>query len=85
MLETLGMGDGIAHCILRDLMIKTLYVRSNDADRCTESFRSSIPITVTGIDASDEHASYTGVITSLEYAPMPTEHEGRQWRVTIRA
>jgi hypothetical protein len=29
--------------------------------------------------------SYTGVVTSLEYAPMPTEHEGRQWRVTVRA
>jgi hypothetical protein len=66
-------------------MIKTLYVRSSDADRCTESFQASIPITVTGIDATDEYVSYTGVVTSLEYAPMPTEHEGRQWRVTVRA
>ena len=39
-------------------MIRTLYVRSSDADRCTESFQASIPITVTGIDAVDEHVSY---------------------------
>jgi len=66
-------------------MIKTLYVRNSDADRCTESFQAGIPITVTGLDAADEYASYTGIVTSLEYAPMPTEHEGRQWRVTVRA
>jgi hypothetical protein len=66
-------------------MIKTLYVRCDDADRCTESFQSGIPITVIGIDASDELSECTGPVTSLEYAPMPTEHEGRQWRVTIRA
>ena len=66
-------------------MIKTLYVRCDDADRCTESFQSGIPITVIGIDATDELSECTGAVTSLEYAPMPTEHEGRQWRVTIRA
>ena len=66
-------------------MIKTLYVNSDDADRCTESFQSSVPITVIGIDASDEHRACTGAVTSMEYAPMPTEHDGRQWRVTIRA
>jgi hypothetical protein len=33
-------------------MIKTLYVRNSDADRCTESFQAGIPITVTGIDAA---------------------------------
>jgi hypothetical protein len=38
-------------------MIKTLYVRSGDADRCTESFQASIPITVTGINATDEYVS----------------------------
>jgi hypothetical protein len=38
-------------------MIKTLYVRSSDADRCTESFQASIPITVTGIDAADGYVS----------------------------
>jgi hypothetical protein len=67
-----------------DLMIKTLYVKGDEADRCTESFRSGVPITITGIDASDEHKACTGAITSMEYAPMPTEHDGRQWRVTIR-
>jgi hypothetical protein len=66
-------------------MIKTLYVKGDDADRCTESFRSSIPITITGIDAADERRVCTGAITSMEYAPMPSEHNGRQWRVTIRA
>ena len=67
------------------LMIKTLYVKGDEADRCTESFRSSVPITITGIDAADERRVCTGAITSMEYAPMPTEHDGRQWRVTIRA
>jgi len=62
----------------------TLYVKGDDADRCTESFRSSIPITVTGIDGSDEHRTCTGAVTTMEYAPMPTEHDGRQWRVTMR-
>ena len=66
-------------------MIRTLYVGGNDAERCTESFQSSISITVTGINASDELDKFTGVVTSLEYAPMPTEHGGRQWRVTMRA
>ena len=69
-----------------DVMIKTLYVNSDDADRCTESFRSSVPITVIGIDAVDEHIrACTGAVTSMEYAPMPTEHDSWQWRVTIRA
>jgi hypothetical protein len=31
-----------------------------------------IPITVAGIDAADEYASYTGVVTSPEYALTPT-------------
>lgn len=66
-----------------DLMI-TLYIKGDDAERCTESFQSSIPITVTGIDASDEYRTCTGAVTTMEYAPMPTEHDGRQWRVTIR-
>ena len=80
-LETLGFDF-----MPRDeIMIRTLYVRSDDADCCTESFRSGMPITVIGIDASDARTECTGAVTSLEYAPMPTEHDGRQWRVTIRA
>ena len=43
-------------------MIKTLYVKGDDADRCTESFRSSVPITITGIDAEDERRVCTGAI-----------------------
>jgi hypothetical protein len=77
-------GTTIAHRWAH-LMIKTLYVKGDEADRCTESFRSSVPITITGIDAADERRVCTGAITSMEYAPMPTEHDGRQWRVTIRA
>jgi hypothetical protein len=75
-------GTAIAHRGM--LMIKTLYVKGDDADRCTESFRSSVPITITGIDAADERRVCTA-IPSIEYAPMPTKHDGRQWRVTIRA
>ena len=44
-------------------MIKTLYVKGDEADRCTESFRSSVPITITGIDAADERRVCTGAIT----------------------
>jgi hypothetical protein len=66
-------------------MIRTLYVNGDQADRCTESFRSSVPITITGIDASNEHKACTGAITSMEYAPMPMKYDGRQWRITIRA
>jgi hypothetical protein len=77
-------GTAVAHRGMIS-MIKTLYVKGDDADRCTESFRSSIPITITGIDAADERRVCTGAITSMEYAPMPSEHNGRQWRVTIRA
>jgi hypothetical protein len=77
-------GTAIAHRGMTS-MIKTLYVKGDDADRCTESFRSSVPITITGIDAADERRVCTGAITSIEFAPMPSEHDGRQWRVTIRA
>jgi hypothetical protein len=65
-------------------MIKTLYVHGGDVDRCIESFRSSIPITIAGIDASDEQVRCTGAVTTLEYAPWPTGHDGRQWRITMR-
>jgi hypothetical protein len=66
-------------------MMKTLYVNGDDADRCIESFRSSIPITIVGVDAWDERIRCTGAVTSMEYAPMPMERGGRQWRVTMRA
>jgi hypothetical protein len=70
---------------LRIGMIKTLYVQGGDADRSIESFRSRIPITIVGIDASGHVEQCTGAVTTLEYAPWATEHDGRQWRITMRA
>jgi hypothetical protein len=66
-------------------MIRTLYIHRDEADRATESFANSTPVTLTGIDPLDARATTcTGIITMLEFSPWATRYDGRQWRATVR-